>query len=239
MTNPSMRHLSCLTVVVRRNERPVGDRFTLRDARPIRDRRGHEPIITCESADSSARPNRWTRHGHDPGARPVPILPTLQEPADLRGLTEVQLDAARRRDPRDDHRDRRRDRRPPRLLARRRRAHDRAPPAARVAARPDRLGHRPPGLPAQAADRPARAVRHAAPARRRRRLPAAHRVARTTCSTAATPGTGLSIAEGLADGARPAPRARADRGRRRRRGAHERPRPRGAQRHRPPPDASC
>ena len=117
----------------------------------------------------------------------MPILRDLHGPADLRGLTEAQLAqlAAEIRETiiatvADD-------RRPPRLVARRRRADDRAPPAARVAARPDRLGHRPPGLPAQAADRPARAVRHAPPARRRRRLPAAHRVARTTCSTAATP----------------------------------------------------
>ena len=155
------------------------------------------------------------------------------------GLTEPQLDGARRRDPRDDHRHGRRDRRPPRLLARRRRADDRAAPAARLAARPDRLGHRPPGLPAQAADRPARAVRDAPPARRRRRLPAPHRVASTTSSTAATPARACRSREGLADGARPAPRHGADRGRRRRRGADERPVARGAQRHRPAPDADA
>ena len=89
----------------------------------------------------------------------------------------AQLERAGRRDPRDDHLDRRRDRRPSRFVARRRRAHDRPPPAARIAARPDRLGHRPPGLPAQAADRPTRAIRDAPPARRRRWLPAALRVA--------------------------------------------------------------
>ena len=95
--------------------------------------------------------------------------------------------------------DRRRDRRPPRLLARRRRAHDRAPPAARVAARPDRLGHRPPGLRAQAADRPARAVRDAAPARRHRRLPAPLRESPHDVFDGGHAGTGLSIAEGLAE----------------------------------------
>ena len=52
-------------------------------------------------------------------------------------------------------------------------------------------------------------------------------------------GTGLSIGQGLAHGARPPSRARADRGRRRRRGDHERPQPRGAQRHRPAEDAAA
>ena len=115
------------------------------------------------------------------------ILSELQGPADLRGLDAAAARAAGRRDPRDDHLHGRHDRRPPRLVARRRRGHARAPPAARVAARPDRLGHRPPGLPAQAAHRPPRAVRDAPPARRDRRLPAPERVARTTSSTAVTP----------------------------------------------------
>ena len=106
----------------------------------------------------------------------VAILPTLRGPADLRGLSDRELTALAaeiRETIIDTVAD---DRRPPRQLARRRRAHDRPPPAARVAARPDRLGHRPPGLPPQAADRPLRAVRDAAPARRRRRLPAPQRV---------------------------------------------------------------
>ena len=127
----------------------------------------------------------------------MPILDRLQGPADLRGLIEPQLEPARRRDPRDDHPDRRRDRRPPRRQPGRRRDHDRAPPAARLAARPDRLGHGPPGLRPQAADRPAGAVRHASPDRRRRRLPAPHRVAHDVFDGGHA-GTGLSIAEGLA-----------------------------------------
>ena len=65
--------------------------------------------------------------------------------------------------------------RPPGQLAGRRRADGRAPSGARQPARPDRLGHRAPGLCAQAPDRPAGAVRHAAPARRRRWLPATQR----------------------------------------------------------------
>ena len=47
-------------------------------------------------------------------------------------------------------------------------------------ARPHRLGHRPPGLRAQAADGAPGPVPHAPPDRRHRRLPAPQRVARTT-----------------------------------------------------------
>ena len=52
-------------------------------------------------------------------------------------------------------------------------------------------------------------------------------------------GTGPVDRRGSGRGARPAPRARADRGRRRRRGADERALARGAQRHRPAPDADA
>ena len=162
------------------------------------------------------------------------ILPSSRDPPTCAASTRPAR-AAGRRDPRDDHRDRRQDRRPSRLVARRRRADDRAPPAARVAARPDRLGHRPPGLPAQAADRPPGAVRDAPPARRRRRLPAAQRIAARRVRRRPRRHRPVDR-RGPGRGARPAPRARADRGRRRRRGADERPVARGAQRHRPPPD---
>ena len=154
--------------------------------RRLRTRSDAATVAACAIQRVAARrPHVDRRPTHE--ERHVAILPNLHGPADLRGLDDAQLDAARRRDPRDDHRHRRPHRRPPRQLARRRRADDRAAPAARVAARPDRLGHRPPGLPAQAADRPARAVRDAPPAGRRRRLPAAQRSRRTTSSTAATP----------------------------------------------------
>ena len=81
-------------------------------------------------------------------------------------------------------------------------------------------------------------VRHAPPARRRRRLPAslgiaARRVRRRPRRHRAVD------RRGPRRGARPAPRPRADRGRRRRRGADERAVARGAQRHRPPPDADA
>ena len=117
----------------------------------------------------------------------MPILPTLHGPADLRGLTEAQLEELAAEIRETIIATVSSTGRPPRQLARRRRAHDRAPPAARIAARPDRLGHRPPGLPAQAPDRPLRAVRDAPPARRGGRLPASDASRSTTSSTAATP----------------------------------------------------
>ena len=168
----------------------------------------------------------------------MPILPTIQDPADLRGLDEVQLAQLAVEIRETIVRTVATHRRPSRVVARRRRADDRAPPAARVAARPDRLGHRPPGLPAQAADRPARAVRDAAPARRRRRLPAPVGVAARRVRWRPRRDRPVDR-RGPRRGARPAPRARADRGRRRRRGADERAVARGAQRHRPAPDADA
>ena len=141
--------------------------------------------------------------------------------------------------PRHDHRHGRQDRRPPGQLARRRRADRRAPSAARQPDRQDRLGHRPPGLRAQAADRPARSssARCASSAAWAASRAAAR--ASTTSSTAAMPAPGLSIAEGLALAREQRGTQREDRGRRRRRGADERHGARGAQRHRPPPDADA
>ena len=168
----------------------------------------------------------------------MPILPTIQDPADLRGLDEVQLAQLAVEIRETIVRTVAQTGRPPRIVARRRRAHDRAPPPARVAARPDRVGHRPPGLPAQAADRPPRAVRDAAPARRHRRLPAPLRIGARRLRRRPRRDRPVDR-RGPRRGARPAPRARAHRGRRRRRGADERPVARGAQRHRPAPDADA
>ena len=81
-----------------------------------------------------------------------------------------------RGDPRPADRDDHQDQRPPRPEPRRGRAHDRDPPGLRLAQGQDRLRHRAPGLRAQAADRPGRAVRHAAAARRADRLPEPGRV---------------------------------------------------------------
>ena len=119
--------------------------------------------------------------------RAMTILSELQGPADLRGLDEAQLEQladeirATIISTVDD------DRRPPRQLARGRRAHDRPPPAARVAARQDRLGHRPPGLSPQAADRPTRPVRHAAHSSTAWAASRGAANRPTTCSTAVMP----------------------------------------------------
>ena len=52
MTNPSMRTSGSLTVVVARNERPVGDRFTLRT---------HGPSGTVADTNQSSHASRLTR----------------------------------------------------------------------------------------------------------------------------------------------------------------------------------
>ena len=163
------------------------------------------------------------------------ILSDLQGPADLRGLSEPQLTqlAAEIRDT------------IIRTVAETGghlgsslgvvELDDRPPSAAGVAARPDRLGHGPPGLPAQAPDRPTGPLCDAALARRRRWLPAPERIAPRRLRWRSRRNRALDR-RGAGGGARPAPRDGTDRGRRRRRGADERPVARGAQRHRPAPD---
>ncbi len=146
--------------------------------------------------------------------------------------------AARRRHPRDDHPDRRRHGRPPRVLAGRRRDHARPPPHPRIAPRPHRVGHRPPGVRAQAADRPPRAVRDAAPDRRGRRVPPTQRVAPRRVRRRPRRHRPLDR-RGPRDRARHAPLARADRRRRRGRGAAVGALAGGAQRHRPPPEPAA
>ena len=66
--------------------------------------------------------------------------------------------------------------RPPRPQPRRRRAHPGAAPGVRLAARPDPLGHRPPGVRPQDRHRPGRRVRPAAAEGRAVRLPEPGRV---------------------------------------------------------------
>ena len=104
-------------------------------------------------------------------------------------------------------------------------------------ARPDRVGHRPPGLCAQAADRAPRAVPHAAPDRRHRRLPAAERVP-ARCDRRRPRRHRPLDRPGPGDGPRSPPLHGADRRRRGRRGAPVGAVAGGAQRHRPPPDAA-
>ena len=98
------------------------------------------------------------------------------------------------------------------------------------------MGHRPPGLPAQAPHRPVCAVRDASPAGRDRWLPAAQRVGARRVRR-------RPRGDGPLDRGRPRDRPRrparhgADRGGRRRRGPHERPLAGGAERPRPPAHA--
>ena len=127
----------------------------------------------------------------------MPILPNIQDPEDLRGLDEVQL-AQLAVEIRDTIVATVQHGRAPRVVPGRGRADHRAPPAARVAARPDRLGHRPPGLPAQAPDRE---VERFGTLRQLdgvggfpRRSESPHDV-----FDGGHAGTGLSIAEGLAE----------------------------------------
>ena len=129
----------------------------------------------------------------------MPILPNLSGPADLRGLDEVQL-AQLALEIRET------------IISTvastgghlgsslgRRRADDRAPPAAGVAARPDRLGHGPPGVPAQAPDRPAGAVRRPSASSTASAASRAGARSEHDVFDGGHAGTGLSIAEGLAE----------------------------------------
>ena len=100
----------------------------------------------------------------------TPLLDQVHEPCDLRGLDRAEPRAAGGRAAAGDHRRGVGDRRPSRRRAGRGRAHRGAAPRLRHAARPADLGRRPPGLPAQDPDRPARPHPHAAPAGRPLRL---------------------------------------------------------------------
>ena len=120
------------------------------------------------------------------------------------------------------------------LVAGRRRAHPRAPPAAGVAARPDRVGHGAPGLRPQAAHRPPRPIPHPSPDRRPRRVPATHSPP-TTSWTAGTPGPASPSPRDSPPPATSATRwsgSRSSSATRR----SSRASPRGAQRHRAPAD---
>ena len=152
-------------------------------------------------------------------------------PRDLRGLSDDQLTDPRRRDPRPAGQTCSRDRRPPRPQPRRRRAHHGDPPDLRLPARPGRLRHRPPVLRAQAAHRPGRRVRPAAPGGRRQRLPEPGRVrARHRRELPRLDRAELRrrAGQGLRDPRRGPPRRRRDRRRR----AHRRHGLGGAQQHR-------
>ena len=103
-------------------------------------------------------------------------LESITGPRDLRALGDDELDELAARDPRPAGHDVLAARRPPRPQPRRGRADDRDAPLLRLAARPGRLRHRPPGLRAQDAHRPRRGVRHPAAGGRPLRLPEPGRV---------------------------------------------------------------
>ena len=115
-----------------------------------------------------------------------PLLEPIDDPAALRRLDARALPRARARAARVPARLGRADRRPPVVEPRHRRAHDRAALRVRHAARPHRLGRRPPDLRAQDPDRPARGDEPAAHGRRAVGLSAARRRASTTPSAPRT-----------------------------------------------------
>ena len=212
---PACRNLHLCGITLR-----LTRRATRRARRPsFSQQRGRLPPLTAPgaTADRVFHPRAPHRAGRSPRPRRGPA----RHPC--RGA------------PRDDHRHRRQDGRPSRLVARRRGADARPPPAPRIAARPDRLGHGPPGLRPQAPDRPPRPLRDPPPDRRHRRLPAA--LGERARRLRRRPRRDRPLDRpGAGHGPGPPPRPRADRRRRRRRGAHERPVARGAQRHRPSED---
>ena len=120
------------------------------------------------------------------------------------------------------------------------RAHRRPAPGLRVAARQDRVGHRPSSLCAQDAHRSPGALRHAATAWRHLGIPGADRI--RTRSVRRWPCRNLDLGRAR-DGARARPQARGVecRRRHRRRRPHRGPRVRGTQQRRPrsPPRDRC
>ncbi len=145
------------------------------------------------------------------------VLETVGGPADLKKLTDQQLDRSRRGDPRRAGRDGVPDRRPPGPEPGHGRDHPGDAPGVRLAAGPAGLRHRPPDVRAQAAHRPGAEVRHAPSAGRPVRLPepgrvrARHRREQSRLDLAVVrrrPGQGVPVAR------RGPARGRADRRRR-------------------------
>ena len=97
---------------------------------------------------------------------PTRLLDRVDGPAGPEGARRRRAPAARAGGARVHHRHGRRDRRPLRRQPRHLRAGGRAAQPARLAARQDPLGRRPPGLPAQGPDRPPRRAADDPPVRR-------------------------------------------------------------------------
>ena len=106
-----------------------------------------------------AAPGRYRRLHPDPHDM-TKLLDNIDGPADLKGLHGRAAAGGRSGGPRADHRHDRRDRRSLRREPGRLRDRGRAALAARLTARQGAVGRRPPGLPAQGADRPPRPARH-------------------------------------------------------------------------------
>ena len=126
------------------------------------------PPRSCGTTGSPSEHGRGT----DPRMK---LLSAIESPADLRQLPleTLPLVAQELRDFLVETVSRHG--RPPGADPGRGRADARAPPRVRHAARPHRVGRRPPGLRPQDPDRAARPLRHAAPARRHLGLPAPRR----------------------------------------------------------------
>ena len=157
------------------------------------------------------------------------VLDAVAGPADLRGLDATALARLAARAPRDDRGVGRGERRAPRLEPRRGGAHARAAPRLRLPTRPDRLGHRSPGLRPQARDRPPRGIRPAPPGGRRSRATRRAASRSTTSSRTRHASTSLSYAYGLAVGRDAGGADRHVVARHRRRRAHRRDGVRGAE----------
>ncbi len=122
---------------------------------------------TCPSSSLSRSPHPEVKVLVPPGEH--------RKPARHQAARRSAAAHALRGDPRDDHPDGGQDRRSPGKQPGSGRAHGRAAQAARFTDRQAGLGHRPPGLRPQAADRSARQLRDASPAGRDGRIPAAIR----------------------------------------------------------------
>ena len=168
----------------------------------------------------------------------MPILDRLQDPADLRGLSEAELVQLAAEIRETIIRTVAVTGWAPRILAGRGGGHDCPAPAPRVAAGPHRVGHGAPGVRAQAADGPPRPLSDAPPDRRPRRLPTPLGVSARRDGRRARR-HGPVHRPGAGHGARHPPLDGAHRGGRGRRRAAVRPQPGGPQRHRPPADAAA
>ena len=178
-------------------------------------RAGHDPARSdpagrVGAASAAAQERRVGHPSRHPGPRTCKALSDEQLPQLCEEIRETIIETVAETG------------RPPGQLAGRGGAVGGAPPAAGQPDRPHRLGHRPPGVRPQAADRTgstasARCASWAAWVASRVARESAHDV-----FDGGHAGTGISIGGGPGAGARRARHRRADRGRGGRRGAHER-----------------